>query len=81
MYDNGVRNIVRPSAGPANVNAVPSMPPPVYNGSSDLNLDPSGKITSYSSSYAEYSYPSYPLSILKNSVFKGFIFISNKTGM
>ena len=46
-----------------------------------FNLDPSGKITSYSSSYAEYSYPSYPLSILKNSVFKGFIFISNKTGM
>ena len=46
-----------------------------------FNLDPSGKITSYSSSYAEYSYPSYSLSILKNSVFKGFIFISNKTGM
>ena len=50
VYDNGVRNIVRPSAGPANVNAVSSMPPPVYNGSSDPNPDPPNSQSSSSCS-------------------------------
>jgi len=46
-----------------------------------FKFDPSGNITSYSSSYAEYSLPSSPLSILKNSVSRGLTIISNKTAI